>query len=86
MKRGKLACRYIGQFRVLARVTYRPDLLAELSQIHNTIHVSQLRKFLVDDSVVFPLEDIQVDGSLNYIKRPVAILDGKTKDLRNKKV
>jgi len=40
----------------------------------------------VDDSAVVPLEDIQVDDSLNYIERPVAILDRKSKDLRNKRV
>ena len=33
-----------------------------------------------------PLEDIQVDDSLNYIERLVAILDRKSKDLRNKRV
>ena len=40
----------------------------------------------MDDSAVVPLEDIQVDDSLNYIERPVAILDRKSKDLRNKRV
>ena len=88
-KRGKLGPRFIGPFRVLARVgkvAYRLDLPAELSQIHSTFHVSQLRKCLVDDSAVVPLEDIQVDDSLNYIERPVAILDRKSKDLRNKRV
>ena len=53
--------RYIGLFRVVARVgkvAYRLDLLAELSQIHNTFYISQLRKCLVDDSAVVPLEDI----------------------------
>ena len=49
-------------------------------------HVSQLWKFLVDDSAVVPLEDIQVDDRLNYIKRRVAILDRKMKTLRNKVV
>ena len=62
------------------------DLPVELSQIHNTFHVSQLRKCLVDESAVVPLEDIQVDRSLNYIERPVAILDRKTKTLRNKAI
>ena len=88
-KRGKLGPRFIGPFRVMARVgkvAYRLDLPVELSQIHSTFHVSQLRKCLVDDSAVVPLEDIQVDDSLNYIERPVAILDRKSKDLRNKRV
>ena len=67
-------------------MAYRLDLPAELSQIHNTFHVSQLRKCLVEDTVVLPLEDIQVDGSLNYIEWPVVILDWKSKDLRNKRV
>ena len=88
-KRGKLGPKYIGPFRVLAwvgRVAYRLDHSAELSQIHSTFHISQLQKCLVDDSAFVPLEDIQVDDHLNYIERPVAILDRKTKTLRNKVV
>ena len=88
-KRGKLGPRFIVPFRVVARVgkvAYRLDLPAELNQIHNTFHVSQLRKCLVDDYAVVPLEDIQFDDSLNYIERPVAILDRKSKDFKNKKV
>lgn len=87
--RGKLGPRFIGPFKVLARVgrfAYRLDLPAELGQIHNTFHVSQLQKCLVDESATVPLEDIQVDSSLNYIEIPVAILDRKTKTLRNKVV
>lgn len=81
--------RYIGPFRVVVRVGkvgYRLDLSVELSQIHSTFHDSQLRKCLVDNSAAVPLEDIQVDDSLNYIERPVAILDRNSKDLRNKLV
>ena len=88
-KQGKLGPRYIGPFSVVSRVgkvAYRLDLPAELNQIHSTFHVFQLRKCLVDDSTVAPLEDIQVDDSLNYIERPVAILDMKSKDLRNRRV
>ena len=40
----------------------------------------------MDDTAVVPLEDIQVDDSPNYIERPVAILDRKSKDLRNKRL
>ena len=56
-KQGKLGPRNIGPFRVTARVdnvTYRLELPEELKQIHNTFHVSQLRKCIADDSVVVP--------------------------------
>ena len=86
-KRGKLGPIYIGPYRVLAqvgRVAYRLDLSAEPSQIHITFHDSQLRKCLVDDSTVVPLEDIYVDDGLNYIE--TLVHNSKTKDLRNKRV
>ena len=41
---------------------------------------------MVDDSVVVSLDDIQVDEYLNYVERPVAILDRKTMALHNKVV
>ena len=74
-------------FTVAARVgkvAYRLDLPAELSQIPSTFHISQLRKYLVDDSAVMPPEDIQVDNKLDYIKRLIAILDWKSKNYKTK--
>ena len=68
-KRGKLGPQYIGPFRVIARVgrvAYRLEIPTELERIHNTFHVSQLRKCIADESEVVLLEDIQVDASLNY--------------------
>ena len=61
----------------MGRVAYRLDLPEELNQICNMFHVSQLRKCLVDDSIVVPLEDIQVDDRLNYIVRPLRFLIGR---------
>ncbi|KAJ9563463.1 hypothetical protein OSB04_008623 [Centaurea solstitialis] len=88
-KRGKLGPRFIGPFEIVARigkVAYRLELPPELSQIHDTFHVSQLRKCLADDSAFVPLEDIEVDERLNYAEKPIAVLERKTKTLRNKEV
>nr|GFC56109.1 putative reverse transcriptase domain-containing protein [Tanacetum cinerariifolium] len=51
-KRGKLNPRYIGPFKVLKRigdVAYKLDLLEELSRVHNTFHVSNLKKCHADE-------------------------------------
>ncbi|KAL4555554.1 hypothetical protein LXL04_038176 [Taraxacum kok-saghyz] len=86
-KRGKLGPRYIGPYKVIARVgkvAYRLELPDDLSLIHNTFHVSQLRKCVVDESAIIPLEDIQIDEHLNYVEKPIVIIERKTKTLRNK--
>ncbi|KAK9071361.1 hypothetical protein SSX86_009929 [Deinandra increscens subsp. villosa] len=93
-KRGKLGPRYlsprfIGPFKILARVgkvAYQLELPEELSGIHNTFHVSYLGKCLADESAYVPLDDLVIDDRLNYVERPIAILDRKVKRLRNKDV
>ncbi|KAI3776279.1 hypothetical protein L1987_46054 [Smallanthus sonchifolius] len=79
--------KYASASTILARegvVAYRLELPYELSGIHPTFYVSHLRKCLPDDSAHVPLDDIEVDSSLNYIEEPVAIFDRKEKQLRNK--
>ncbi|KAJ9553347.1 hypothetical protein OSB04_017392 [Centaurea solstitialis] len=76
-------------FKVIARVgkvAYRLELPSELSQKNNTFHVSQLRKCLADEATHIPIDDIQVDERLNYVERPIAVLEKKTKTLRNKEI
>ncbi|KAI3777173.1 hypothetical protein L1987_46969 [Smallanthus sonchifolius] len=88
-KRGKLSPRFIGPFKVIARVgvvAYRLELPEGLSRLHNTFHVSHLRKCLADESTFVPLDDIKLDEKLNYVEEPVAILDRKVKHLRNKEI
>ncbi|KAI3819497.1 hypothetical protein L1987_13336 [Smallanthus sonchifolius] len=70
-KLGKLSPRFVGLFKILARVgqvAYRLDLPVELSGIHPTFHVSHLRKCLADDIAHIPYDEIEVDNSLNYVE------------------
>ncbi|KAI3704130.1 hypothetical protein L1987_74344 [Smallanthus sonchifolius] len=88
-KRGKLSARFVGPFKILARVgqvAYRLDLPVELSGIHPAFHVSHLRKCLADDTAHIPYDEIEVDNSLNYIEEPIAIIDRAEKRLRNKSI
>lgn len=88
-KQGKLGPRVIGPFRIRAwvgKVKYWLDLPVELSQIHNMFHVSQLRKYLADDSTVVPLDAIHVNECLNYVETHVDILHRNNKTLCNKVV
>nr|GFC55720.1 hypothetical protein [Tanacetum cinerariifolium] len=60
-KRGKLNPRYIGPFKVLERigdVAYKLDLPEELSIVHNTFHVSNLKKCHADEPLAVPLDGL----------------------------
>ncbi|GKB20955.1 putative reverse transcriptase domain-containing protein [Tanacetum coccineum] len=60
-KRGKLNPRYIGPFKILAKVRtldYRLELPEQLSRVHSTFHVSNLKKCLVDEPLAILLDEI----------------------------
>jgi hypothetical protein len=67
-------------------VAYKLELPEELSGIQNVFHVSNLRKCLVDPSMATPLEEIHIDEKLNFVKRPIEIMERKIKKPRNKKI
>jgi hypothetical protein len=60
-KRGKLNPRYVGPFKILERVgpvAYKLELPEELSRVHNNFHVSNMRKFLSDETLVIPFKGL----------------------------
>ncbi|GJX77703.1 hypothetical protein Tco_0324514 [Tanacetum coccineum] len=88
-KRGKLNPRYVRPFKVLKKVgaiAYKLELPQELSRVHNTFHVSNLKKCYSDDPLVVPLEGLQVDDKLHFVEEPVEIMDRKVKQLRRSHV
>nr|GFB89923.1 putative reverse transcriptase domain-containing protein [Tanacetum cinerariifolium] len=84
-KRWKLNSRYIGPFKVLAKVgtvSYRLELPQQLSRVHRIFHVSNLKKCLSDEPLAIPLDELHIDDKLHFIEEPVEIIDREIKRLR----
>ncbi|GJW37822.1 putative reverse transcriptase domain-containing protein [Tanacetum coccineum] len=68
------------EFKVRDRV-----LLKELSCIHDTFHVSNLKKCLVESDVQVLLEEIEIDENLRFVEEPIEIVDRDVKKLKRRK-
>ncbi|GKD48342.1 putative reverse transcriptase domain-containing protein [Tanacetum coccineum] len=88
-KKGKLAPRYVGPFEILERigpVAYRLRLPMELSEVHDTFHVSNLKKCLADATLHVPLDEIKIDKTLHFVEEPLEIMDREVKTLKRSKI
>jgi hypothetical protein len=92
--KGKLAPRFIGPYKILARkgeVAYQLELLKALSAVHNVFHVLQLNKCHPDmvgaplrDTV--PLEEVQLESDLTYEQKPIKIIETSERVTRTKTI
>ncbi|GJX96862.1 putative reverse transcriptase domain-containing protein [Tanacetum coccineum] len=76
---GEAEPRYIGPFKILAKVgtlAYRLELPEQLSRVHSTFQVSNLKKCFVD----------AIDDKLNFIKEPVEIMDREVKRIKQSRI
>ncbi|GJZ35283.1 hypothetical protein Tco_0581100 [Tanacetum coccineum] len=88
-KSGKLAPRYVGPFEILERiglVAYRLRLPEELNSVHDTFHVSNLKKCLTDANLYVPLDEIKVDKTLRFVEEPVEIMDREIMKLKRRNI
>nr|GFB03054.1 putative reverse transcriptase domain-containing protein [Tanacetum cinerariifolium] len=88
-KKGKLAPRYVGPFEIVERVgqvAYRLKLPQELSCIHDTFHMSNLKKCLAESDAQIPLEEIKVDENLRFAEEPIEIVERDVKKLKRRRI
>ncbi|GJT45016.1 putative reverse transcriptase domain-containing protein [Tanacetum coccineum] len=88
-KKGKLAPRFVRPFEIIEKVgpvAYRLDFPEELDGVHDTFHVSNLKKCLADPTLQVPLDEIQVDAKLNFMEEPVEILEREFKKLKRSRI
>ncbi|GKA51639.1 putative reverse transcriptase domain-containing protein [Tanacetum coccineum] len=86
---GKFAPRFVGPFEITERTgpeAYRLRLPEELNGVHDTFHVSNLKKCLADPTLQIRLEEIQVDAKLNFMEEPVEILEQEFKELKRSRI
>ncbi|GJW82095.1 hypothetical protein Tco_0146070 [Tanacetum coccineum] len=88
-KRGKLNPRYVGPFKVLEKdgsVAYKLELPQELNRVHNTFHVSNLKKCYADEPLLVPLDGLHIDDKLHFVEEPVEIMDCEVKRLKRSRI
>ena len=86
-KRGKLCPRFVGPYEVVSKVglvAYMLKVPPKLSRIHDTFHVSMLRKYILDPSHVLREQPVELKENLTYEEIPVQIVDRKEQVLRSK--
>nr|GFA62807.1 hypothetical protein [Tanacetum cinerariifolium] len=70
-KWGKLNPRYVKPFKVLekiGRVAYKLERPEGLSKVHNTFHVSNLKKCHADEPLAVPLDGLHFDDKLYFLR------------------
>ncbi|GJR62991.1 putative reverse transcriptase domain-containing protein [Tanacetum coccineum] len=87
--RRKLSPRYIGPFKILARVgpvAYTLELPKELKGIHSTFHVSNHKKCLAKGDIIVPMDEIHLNDKLHMIEEPVEVVGREVKRLKQSRI
>ncbi|GKF39232.1 hypothetical protein Tco_0119293, partial [Tanacetum coccineum] len=88
-KRGKLNPRYVGPFKVLEQVesvAYKLELPQDLSRVHKTFYVSNLKKCYANEPLAVPLDRLHFDDKLRFVEEPVEIMEQEVKQLKRSRI
>ncbi|GJT86579.1 putative reverse transcriptase domain-containing protein [Tanacetum coccineum] len=75
--------------KVLAKVrdvAYRLGLPQELSKVHHTFHVSNMKKCYADEPLAMSLEGVHIDDTLQFVEEPVEIMEREIKQLKRSRI
>ncbi|GKC85284.1 putative reverse transcriptase domain-containing protein [Tanacetum coccineum] len=67
-------------------VAYRLRLPEELSNVHDTFHVSNLKKCLADANLHVPLDEIKIDKTFCFVEEPIEVMGREVKSLKCSKI
>ncbi|GKC35212.1 hypothetical protein Tco_1047596 [Tanacetum coccineum] len=74
------------EFEVGDRVMLKLELPQELSRVHHTFHVSNLKKCYSDEPLVMPLKGVHIDDTLQFVEEPVEIMEREIKRLKRSRI
>jgi len=89
LKCRKLTPRFVGPFEIVEKigaVAYHIELPPSLSNLHDVFHMSQLQKFVYDESHVIQVDELEVRDDLTVETWPVRVEDREVKRLRGKEI
>ncbi|GKA27749.1 hypothetical protein Tco_0713917 [Tanacetum coccineum] len=75
-----------ADFKAVRAVAYKLELPQELSRVHNTFHVSNLKKCYADEPLAIPLDGLHIDDKLHYVEELVEIMDHEVKRLKQSRI
>ncbi|GJS57599.1 putative reverse transcriptase domain-containing protein [Tanacetum coccineum] len=88
-KRWKLNPKYVGLFKVLEKfgsIAYKLELPQELSRVHNTFHVFNLKKCYANEPLAVLLDGLHIDDKLHFVEELVKIMDHEVKRLKRSRI
>ncbi|GJW37826.1 putative reverse transcriptase domain-containing protein [Tanacetum coccineum] len=70
----------------VGEVAYKLELPEELSRVHNTFHVSNLKKCHADEPLAVSLDGLHFDDKLHFVEEPLEIVGLEVKRLKRSRI